>query len=77
MLFFEGIFDAADYFQPDTTCFHMVDRMGRVANHLRPPGNRVLFFEGRFEILEVYRDPRLRPFRGCPEVLDRPSNWLP
>jgi DNA-binding transcriptional LysR family regulator len=38
--------------------------------------NAVLFFEARFEALQIYRNPRLRVFRGRPEILDRPCDWL-
>src|SRR5437868_1341148 len=39
-------------------------------------GNAVLFFEARFETLQIYRNPWLRAFRGRPEILDRPCDWL-
>jgi hypothetical protein len=39
--------------------------------------NRVLFREAGLQILEVYRNAGLRTFRGSPEILDRPGNWLP
>ncbi len=36
----------------------------------------MLFFEARFETLQIYRNPGLRAFRGRPEILDRPRYWL-
>src|ERR1700687_2372290 len=39
-------------------------------------GHAVMFLEARFETLQIYRNPGLRAFRGCPEILDRPRDWL-
>jgi len=36
----------------------------------------VLFLETGLQILEVYRNAGLRAFRGRPEILDWPRDWL-
>ena len=38
--------------------------------------NPVLFFEARFETLQIHRNPGLRAFRRRPEILHRPRDWL-
>jgi hypothetical protein len=41
-----------------------------------PFRNPVLFFEARFETLQIHRNPWLRAFRRRPEILHRPRDWL-
>src|SRR5438552_8396236 len=43
---------------------------------LTSPRHTVLFFEARFETFQIYRDPWLRVFRGRPQILHRPRDWL-
>ena len=37
----------------------------------------MLFLEAGLQILKVDRNAGLRAFRGSPEILNRPRNWLP
>ena len=53
---------------------HRRDSPSRASCPVPPLRHTELFFEARFETLQIYRNPWLRAFRSRPKILHRPCD---